>query len=252
MSNESDAASLLKRIAVNQAGSSFDLTSWIMNGLNLQPGSRVLEWCCGTGEQTLPLLEAVGPEGCVWALDVSTDALTELRRKIPEGFVVLLNANMDRILRIAETRFDMVFCAYGLYYAASAAMVLNDATMQLKPNGRIVIVGPYGLNNAMLFNVLQSAGVRIAKDVRYSSQDFMMQEVVPWAVENMAEVRIRTVRNQVRFREPASVLAYWQHSTFYDSEKEQAVQDTLDAYFKVNPELVNDKWIMMVEMRCAS
>ena len=39
--------------------------------LNLQPGARVLDLCCGTGASALPAAEAVGPSGSVLGVDVT-------------------------------------------------------------------------------------------------------------------------------------------------------------------------------------
>src|SRR5262245_44535447 len=76
-----DAACVATRIAENTAGQKLDLAAWILERLPIRTGNRVLELCCGTGAQTLPLLEAVGPTGSVVALDVAPQALDTVRRR---------------------------------------------------------------------------------------------------------------------------------------------------------------------------
>ena len=41
----------------------------------VKPGSKALDVCCGTGDWTLHLLEAVGPNGEVTGLDFSKNML---------------------------------------------------------------------------------------------------------------------------------------------------------------------------------
>lgn len=41
-----------------------------INRLNLQPGQRVLDVCCGSGASTIPAAEKLGPDGFVLGIDL--------------------------------------------------------------------------------------------------------------------------------------------------------------------------------------
>ena len=62
---------LEQRIAENSASQQVDLATWIFERVHVKPGEKVLELCCGTGGQTLTMLERVGDNGHVTALDIS-------------------------------------------------------------------------------------------------------------------------------------------------------------------------------------
>src|SRR5512144_2985847 len=49
---------------------------------DIQPGQRVLDVACGTGQGTRGLAQAVGPEGRVDALDLSEAMLAQARAKL--------------------------------------------------------------------------------------------------------------------------------------------------------------------------
>lgn len=251
LSRAANANYLVTRIAENVTAQQVDLNEWIFTHLSVGPEARVLELCCGTGQQTVQLLERVGSRGQIVAMDVSRQALQSLEAKLSPEMrtrLKLLEASMDELggEQVATPSFDLVFCAYGLYYSADARRVLSEGKGLLKPSGSLVVVGPYGPNNALLFRFLEQQKVRIPDYVRYTSQDFMWQEVVPWATLNFTSVRINTLVNPVRWQSAQSVLSYWQNSTFFDEQRQADVQAGLADYFCDHTEFVNEKSVMML------
>ena len=257
VSRASQAELLEQRIAENAASQEIDLTTWIFTRVQVHPGDQVLELCCGTGGQTLALLDRVGNSGRVVALDVSRKALDTLASRAGtanQGRLVLVESNLDHLtssLRQAQCQpgsFDLVFCAYGLYYSADAQRTLEEARTWLKPDGRIVVVGPFGPNNQPLFDLVRASGAVIAEPVTLSSERFLLQTVLPWAARNYASTSVQTMVNPVRWATPERVLNYWENTTFYDAEKRPAFEQLLRAHFARHGVFVNEKWVMLVEM----
>lgn len=246
-----------ERIAENVDAQEIDFVEWIFKRIQTRAGSRVLELCCGTGLQTLRLLNLVGHTGHVVALDISREALDKMASKMGSAQLsrlTTIEADIDELKQALDkmplqgTRFDMVFCAYGLYYSANAEQVLQEAKQRLQPSGAIVIVGPFGPNNAVLFEFLQQSGVDIAGFVKYTSCDFMYEKVIPWATQNFQSVYISTVVNRITWPSPEKILNYWRNSTFYEAEKAASVEARSNMYFTSHSQFINEKWIMMVEM----
>jgi SAM-dependent methyltransferase len=149
---------------------------------------------------------------------------------------------------VSRRSLDLVFCAYGLYYAKDPIAVLASAAEFLRPGGRIVIVGPFGPNNHPLFSVLSACSVTVSDYVLYTSQQFMEAVVIPWATRHFRRLYVSTLANSVSWRTTSEVMAYWKSSTFYDASREREVQAAFDDHFRGNATFVNEKWIMMVEM----
>ena len=144
--------------------------------------------------------------------------------------------------------FDLIFCAYGLYYSADAVRTLNEARSWLRPGGRIVVVGPFGPNNKPLFDRVREIGVSIPSAVVYSSERFMWETVLPWGTTNFESVSVNTMVNRIRCSTPERVLNYWQNTTFCDARKRADFESLLQRHFQEHAEFINEKWVMMLEM----
>ncbi|MGA8428449.1 MAG: class I SAM-dependent methyltransferase [Candidatus Sulfotelmatobacter sp.] len=256
MSRATEAELLEQRIVENSASQEIDLASWIFERVRIQPGDQVLELCCGTGGQTLPLLERVGRSGRVVALDISRKALDTLAAKATHAKqrLTLVESSLDDLssslqkLGLQPGCFDLLFCAYGLYYSTDAQRTLAEARSWLKPDGRIVVVGPFGPNNQPLFDLVRASGAELAEPVTFSSERFMLQTVLPWGARNFASTAVHTMVNPVRWATPERAINYWQNTTFYDAEKRPAFEQLLRAHFARHGVFVNEKWVMLTEM----
>lgn len=250
---------LQQRIIENRTSQQTDLATWIFERLNLSPHDRVLELCCGTGGQTLAFTERLRSPGSLVALDASRDALNVLASKLgaSAAFTELIEANLDQLGPALERSgkrppaFDLIFCAYGLYYSSDAKRLLNESLRWLEPGGRIAIVGPYGPNNRQLFELVQASGVTLSEPVLESSERFMLNTVFPWAARNFESVTAHSMVNPVRWTTPERVLNYWQNTTFFDAQARPKFESLLQERFDVHGEFVNEKWVMMLEMRNA-
>jgi ubiquinone/menaquinone biosynthesis C-methylase UbiE len=244
------------RIAANVRGQQVDLTEWIFRRVEIQPGSRVLELCCGTGSQTLKLLELVGERGHVVAVDISREALDGLVANVPAAWQARLTpveANLDDLGRVLDSRdmsspqFDLVFCAYGLYYSSRTLETMAEIDRCLRREGKFVIIGPFGPNNGPLFDLLARCGVEIPPYVKHTSSDFMFHEVIPWLSTRFGRILIDTLVNRITWENVAGVLEYWQSTTFFEAEKLRVVVQQLNQHFSGHATFVNEKWIMMLE-----
>ena len=260
LSKAKNAGSLDQRISENLAGQSIDLVEWIFERLTIPADARILEVCCGTGGQTIRFLDKITEAGHVVAVDMSGEALDTLKAKVEDGDhskVTLVESDMDALPQaLAQAgpqaaKFDLAFCAYGLYYSKTPVHVLETIFRRLNAGGSIFIVGPYGPNNGPLFELVEESGVTIPSFVRYTSQDFMCDQVIPWSTRVFETVSIHTVVNSIQWDSPERVLNYWRNSTFFDPDKLQAMKKNVADHFDTHECFRNEKWIMMVEMKNA-
>lgn len=111
-----------------------------MKKMNVQPGSKALDVCCGTADWTIALAEAVGPSGEVVGLDFSKNMLKIGEEKIKNlslSQASLIHGNAME-LPYKDNTFDYVTIGFGLRNVPDYLQVLKEMNRVLKPGGMAV------------------------------------------------------------------------------------------------------------------
>jgi ubiquinone/menaquinone biosynthesis C-methylase UbiE len=114
----------------------------IMDAVGVKPGMRIGEAGAGRGYFTFPLARRVGPEGVVFANDISTSSLDVIRsRATAEGLDnirIVLGAVEDPLF--PEKDLDMVVMVYVLHMLEQPVEFARNIVKYLKPGGTLVII----------------------------------------------------------------------------------------------------------------
>lgn len=111
-----------------------------MKTMNVQKGAVALDVCCGTGDWSIALGEAVGPEGQVIGLDFSDNMLSVGKEKVSNlqlDHVKLIHGNAME-LPFEDDTFDYVTIGFGLRNVPDYKKVLQEMNRVLKPGGMAV------------------------------------------------------------------------------------------------------------------
>lgn len=107
----------------------------------LKQGSIVWDLGCGNGMMTAYLAKEVGPNGHVYAIDIS-DAQLELAKEriINEGFnnVTFIKADVATEINFPKESIDIIFCRFLLMHVKNPDFVIHTMKNVLKPGGRVV------------------------------------------------------------------------------------------------------------------
>lgn len=108
-----------------------------MKKMDVKPGSKALDVCCGTADWTIALADAVGSSGEVVGLDFSQNMLKIGQEKVKEfglEHVLLIHGNAMELPFPAES-FDYVTIGFGLRNVPDYLQVLKEMQRVLKPGG---------------------------------------------------------------------------------------------------------------------
>lgn len=109
-----------------------------MKRMAVKPGSKCLDVCCGTGDWTIQLAEAVGENGEVKGLDFSKNMLKVAQEKVkPYPQIELIHGNAME-LPFEDNTFDYVTIGFGLRNVPDYMQVLKEMNRVLKPGGMAV------------------------------------------------------------------------------------------------------------------
>lgn len=139
-------------------------TEMMLDVASVQPGSRVLDFAAGTGDQTLIAARRVGPMGYVLAADVSASMLNvaaEAARK--EGLTNIETRVMSAENFVLDAdSFDAVICRIALMLFPNPAKALTEMRRVVKPGGKVAVIvfsvlekNPY---HGIVFGIVQRLG----------------------------------------------------------------------------------------------
>lgn len=112
----------------------------VMERMNVQPGAKCLDVCCGTGDWTLALAEIVGEEGQATGLDFSSNMLSVARKRegnFQRGVAEFIQGNAME-LPFEDNTFDYVTIGFGLRNVPDYMTVLKEMYRVVKPGGMAV------------------------------------------------------------------------------------------------------------------
>ncbi len=239
---------LEERASGNQRYASMDFTLWTRSLLDSLSFSSVLDVCCGTGNQ-LVLYGEKPDVSLIAGVDISKqsiDTACQRLKKIdtPRRLILKVSKMENMFLDpdLSNVMFDLISCFYGLYYSNNVGNILSEMIKHISDEGVILIVGPYGKNNADLFSIL-SRYFTLPKLVIRSATTFMEEEVYPLLSEKF-DIEKRTFFNKIRYPDIEAIMAYWRATTFYLSEFEDKIIKEFKVYFLDHKEFIVEKHVM--------
>lgn len=131
--------------------SSFYEPSWVeqlmpahnalLTKIRLEPGEKVLDIACGSGQLTFPAAKMVGKSGQVVGTDISDKMIEMAKAKAldrSQSNVDFIRMGADK-LDFEDASFDTVICSLGLMYFPEPLRALDEMLRVLKPGGKLGI-----------------------------------------------------------------------------------------------------------------
>lgn len=116
-----------------------DVRLSMINLLNLNPHSKVLEISAGTGKDSQLIAERLDENGELWLLDISPDMLVQAKEKIAKHPARTEAAIGDAChLPYGDNYFDALYCFAGIGHFTELKSALSEMARVVRPGGRVV------------------------------------------------------------------------------------------------------------------
>ncbi len=125
----------------------------VLDSARIEIGDTVADVGAGTGLLTLGAAKRVAPDGDVLALDISVDALEELRANATAPNISYLVGQAD-VLPLPDASVDAVVTRSVLIYVDDKAEAAREFLRVLRPGGRVSLFEPINRHNLRLWQVL--------------------------------------------------------------------------------------------------
>jgi ubiquinone/menaquinone biosynthesis C-methylase UbiE len=115
----------------------------VLKLLLLRPGAVVADIGAGTGYFAIPLAQAIGPDGKVFAIDLQPEMLDLLRKKLegPDApYNISLLQGTAETTTLPQASCDLVFIANVWHELPDHAAALREFRRVLRPDGALAIV----------------------------------------------------------------------------------------------------------------
>jgi ubiquinone/menaquinone biosynthesis C-methylase UbiE len=149
----------------------------VLDGAAVSQREALADVGAGTGLLTLAAVERVGPDGDVLALDISVDALEELRAQATSPNISYLVATAD-VLPLPDASIDVIVTRSVLIYVRDKAEAAREFARVLRTGGRVSLFEPINRRNLRLtdavdFTPLGELGERLRalNDEFYETSD---------------------------------------------------------------------------------
>ena len=114
----------------------------ILAAQNLPRGAEVADVGAGTGFYSLLFAEAVGPEGRVYAVDISPDFITAIGERVRAAGMTnispVINAADD--VKLPDNSIDVAFICDTYHHFEYPESVMRSLHRALRPGGEVVVV----------------------------------------------------------------------------------------------------------------
>ncbi len=151
---------LLTRIDIHNKFGAKNIDQWMLDVLDIQKGSQILDVGCGAGKQCFSFYQYLKGDCDITGGDVNASLLEQAKAENPEkanGKVKFMELNFNQPFQLPSDTFDLLSCCFAIYYAEDIPFTIREMHRVLKPGGRLFSTGPMPTNKQVFYDVIKEA-----------------------------------------------------------------------------------------------
>jgi ubiquinone/menaquinone biosynthesis C-methylase UbiE len=222
---------LQTRINIHSQFGSRDIDQWMLDIIQPQANTKILDVACGSGKQCFSFYNHLKGAVQITGGDVSADLLAEASagaKKIsaPIQFIPL---DFNQPFALADNQYDLASCCFAIYYAQDIPFTIREIHRLLKPSGRFFTTGPMPSNKQLFYDIIREATNNkpippMPGSSRYSSEIFSTIQ------STFSKVETHIFENPLTFAGVEPFMAYTRASMSEDRKLWNSFFQTKDEF----------------------
>jgi ubiquinone/menaquinone biosynthesis C-methylase UbiE len=208
---------LLKRIDIHNKYGGRDIDRWMLDLLNIQKGSIILDVGCGAGKQCFKYYDTLTGDCQITGGDVSEELLAQAKKEKEKrgSRITFIKLDFNRPFNLPDNTFDLESCCFAIYYSENISFTINEMHRVLKSGGRLFTSGPMPENKQVFYDIIREATNNkpippMPGSSRYSSA------ILDAMKATFSKVEISIFENPLTFTETKPFLDYTRASLSED------------------------------------
>ncbi len=208
---------LLTRIDIHNKFGARDIDQWMLDVLNLQKGSKILDVGCGAGKQCFSFYNFLNGECQITGGDVNAELLNQAISENPakaNNKVTFMELDFNKKFELPSDTFDLLSCCFAIYYAEDIPATIREMHRVLKPGGRLFTTGPMPTNKQVFYDVIKEATGKPIPPMPGSSR--YGSEILSSVKNTFSQVDLEIFENPLTFNEVKPFIEYTRASLAED------------------------------------
>ena len=200
---------LATRIDIHTKYGGRNIDQWMLDLLQLQPSSKILDVACGAGKQCFSYYHYLNGQADILGSDVSEDLLNQARaeNEKQKAGMKFVNIDFNKRFPLEDNTFDFTSCCFAIYYAEDVPFTIREMHRVLKPGGRLFTTGPMPENKQLFYEIIREATNNkpippMPGSSRYKSQ------FLPEIEKLFSKVEVHVFENPLTFNAVEPFIAY--------------------------------------------
>ena len=150
---------LATRINIHEKYGTKDIDKWMLEVLEPEKGSVILDVGCGAGKQLKAFYDYLEGDAQITGGDISEELLNqakELNTTLGNNLTIT-ELDFNKSFDFEDGSFDLLSCCFAIYYAADIPFTIREMHRVLKPGGRLFSTGPMPENKQLFYDVIREA-----------------------------------------------------------------------------------------------
>ncbi|HEX2979152.1 MAG TPA: class I SAM-dependent methyltransferase [Anaerolineaceae bacterium] len=207
---------LLTRIDIHNKFGGRDIDQWMLELLNPQKGTKLLDVGCGAGKQCFTFYKHLDGQVEITGGDVNQELLDQARKQNAAigNPLTIIDLDFNKPFPLEDNTFDQASCCFAIYYAENMPFTISEMHRVLKPGGRLFTTGPMPENKQLFYDIIKEATGKPIPPMPGSSR--YGSEILTTIRERFKKVEVNIFENPLTFDSVEPFLAYTRASLSED------------------------------------